>query len=139
SNALQRSARGVFPELGWDRGSASFATLRLVHDAGRDVLELVDCSERLVAPVPLGIVPAWTYQGALALAMRLLDPWIDHTPVSAGADPVHRSRPEGAVRRVERDTHGPVVVGRRTWRLPTSTMPRLTGREGPAEFLLRVH
>lgn len=138
-NALQRSTRGVLPELGWNREAASFASLRMVHDPDRDVLELEDEAGRPVAPVPLGIVPAWTYQGALSLAMHLLDPWIERTSLTASTNPVRRSQPEEVARFTERESRGPLVTRRRTWRFPTAVTPQPAPRERPVQFMVRLH
>ncbi|WP_167542389.1 lantibiotic dehydratase [Rathayibacter tritici] len=137
-NALQRAATAVLPVLDGDDLRQALAQLILRHDVEHNVLEFTRPDGQPVAPVPLGIVPAWTFEGPVALLMTLLNPWIDGTTMTRESHPVFRARRSHDLMREPRVTSGTVVTHRETWRVPADSVPT-RGNDSIGRFLMRLH
>ncbi|MHC2186266.1 hypothetical protein ACVLV4_001919 [Rathayibacter agropyri] len=137
-SALQRAATAVLPTLDGDDLGQALAQLILRHDVEHNVLEFTRPDGQPIAPVPLGIVPAWTFEGPIALLMTLLNPWIDGTLMTRESDPVFRARRSHDLVREPRVTTGTVVTRRETWRVPADSVPTRSD-ESIGQFLMRLH
>ncbi|PZE78427.1 hypothetical protein [Curtobacterium sp. MCBD17_019] len=137
-NPLQRAAAAALPSLPGDDLGEAFAGLSLTHDPARDVLEFERADGRPLALVPLGIVPAWTFDGPVGLLLALLDPWVDGSQITREANPLHRARRAHTAERIPRLATGTVVMRRATWRIPIELVPA-RGTTSPGEFLVALH
>ncbi|MBV2153702.1 lantibiotic dehydratase [Kitasatospora sp. SUK 42] len=148
-NNLQHAGAGHLPEIHWPAerqqrtaDSIGFEQLVLRHDATTDTLEFEDSSGRPVAPVYTGIVPAQLATGAARLALAVLDPWIDVSPLTRNNHPFLRAQALTAhgseVVRTPRTSVGRVVVQRARWVLPASSFPVPERDESTTAHLLRL-
>jgi hypothetical protein len=137
-NPLQRAAAPAVPPLRGADLEGAFDGIALTHDPARDVLEFVDLDGALIAPVPLGIVPAWTFDGPVGLLLALLDPWIDGSQITREANPIRRAYRSDRAERRPRRTEQSIITRRETWRIPVQDLP-LQGDLAPGAFLIALH
>ncbi|MFI8456045.1 lantibiotic dehydratase [Kitasatospora sp. NPDC085464] len=148
-NNLQHAGAGYLPQLHWPAeqqeraaDSLGFDRLALRHDAATDTLEFEGPDGSPVAPVYTGIVPAHIATGAARLALAVMDPWIDRSPLTRDNHPFLRAQaltavgPEPVV--TPRATAGRVVLRRARWILPASAFPKPERGESTADHLLRL-
>ncbi|MGD8167299.1 hypothetical protein ACEXOS_008740 [Herbiconiux sp. P16] len=143
SSSLQATASGILPTMRWDdvdRSSPSFADLTIRHDPDLDVLEFCDRAGIPAAPIHFGIVPAWLSDGAVGLAMSLMDPWRDGSVLTRDSHPRNRLK-----RAMESATHSPrrvsgrVVQNRATWYFAAEDVPQMASTNSATEFLITLN
>ncbi|MFJ3029994.1 hypothetical protein ACIPEQ_14240 [Curtobacterium sp. NPDC087080] len=137
-NPLQRAAAAAVPPLRGADLEEALLGIALAHDPETDVLEFVRNDGALVAPVPLGIVPAWTFEGPVGLLLALVDPWIDGSHITRESNPIRRAGRTERVERHPRRTDRSLVTRRQTWRLPVDSIP-VQGNSTPGDFLTALH
>ncbi|WP_329314142.1 lantibiotic dehydratase family protein [Streptomyces sp. NBC_01278] len=148
-NNLQHAGAGYLPELRWPAerqrrraGSLGFDQLVLRHDAATDTLEFEDTSGRPVAPVYTGIVPSHIATGAARLALAVMDPWLDRSPLTRDNHPFLRAQAYAGgtteTVRTPRETADRVVLRRARWVFPAASFPVPERGEPTAAHLLRV-
>ncbi|MEU4584681.1 lantibiotic dehydratase [Kitasatospora aureofaciens] len=148
-NNLQHAGAGYLPQIHWpaerqyrSADSLGFDRLALRHDAATDTLEFEDSAGRPVAPVYTGIVPAHIATGAARLALAVMDPWIDRSPLTRDNHPFLRAQELAAAGNeavaTPRATAGRVVLRRARWILPASSFPAPERGESRADHLVRL-
>ncbi|MGW3041154.1 lantibiotic dehydratase [Kitasatospora sp. NPDC001159] len=148
-NNLQHAGAGYLPQIHWpaerqhrSADSLGFDRLALRHDAATDTLEFEDSTGRPVAPVYTGIVPAHIATGAARLALAVMDPWIDRSPLTGDNHPFLRAQALAAsgteAVATPRATAGRVVLRRARWVLPASAFPAPERGESTADHLMRL-
>jgi hypothetical protein len=141
-SALQRAGTDVLPEMQFlssENEARSFQALTLVHDPALDILDFQTEDGRRIAPVHLGIVPAWMSKGPVGLALTLIDPWVDGSALTRSSHPARRlANASAAARNVPRLCVDGVVLHRETWTVPVAELPFETLSESPTAFLVRL-
>jgi hypothetical protein len=137
-NPLQRAATAALRPLRGGDLEEAFAGIALTHDAARNVLEFTRGDGTLIAPIPLGIVPSWTFDGPVGLLLTILDPWIDGSMLTRESNPIRRAQRSERVERYPRRTEQAVVTRRATWRIPVADLPTQRDRD-PGRFLIALH
>jgi hypothetical protein len=149
-NSLQHNGCDPnLPTLAWpfepQAGSDEFTgldALALAHDATTDTLEFRDAADQLVAPVYTGIVPAALCTGAAALALAVMDPWVDATELSRARHPFLRVAAArsltGDGQQTPRRRDGRLVLARAAWMMPADALPRPERHETDGHFLPRL-
>lgn len=131
-NSLQRQSVGKRPNLSWfaDYDATglrrpSLDQVSLHHDDVNDTLEFRGLNGELVAPVYMGVVPAWSLDVAFRLAITVMNPWVDGSALSRDANPYIRQRSIAkSLGAHARRTVDDLVVVRATWNLEGTEFPR---------------
>lgn len=146
-NNLQHAGAGHLPEITWptefqhlSAGALKFDELGLRHDPTTDTLEFVSRDGRDIAPVYTGIVPGSLCNGPAQLALAVMDPWVDGSPMSRANHPFLRSRGGDAERVIStpRQGSGRVVSQRARWLVPVADFPLPLPAETAGRYLARL-
>ncbi|WP_409464357.1 lantibiotic dehydratase [Amycolatopsis sp. GA6-003] len=118
-------------------GDLRLRDVALVHDADRDVLELLDPDGCPFGLVPAGLVPSRMSSGVQRLLTVLADPWVRPLGFGDSLLPFDLPVREEVVARPRR-TIGRVVVERASWLCPAGQFPRPEKGDRDADTVARA-
>lgn len=147
---VQQIPDGTVPRLSWptqpwiDQGcepGVSAADLDVVFDPQSGSLQVEDRQSSQPVALPyLGVVPQHLLRGAGKILHCLTDPWVYDFRLGL-EEGITRQAPHQPVEYLPRQSSGPMVVRRGTWRVQSAALPLVQGCALPsdADLLMEYH